>query len=253
MEKCEICNSKFKDKDALLSHIMDRHSGDGDTAIEITPEVCDELGLTETEINVVKSSLATGASDTELMYFLKACQSYGLSPIKKEIYYTKMGGKVTLVVSRDGYLTLAHRNPLFRGIHSDVVHEKDDLSIHTSVNDDGAMVQEIDHRYPGFGARGKVVGAWSRIDMANQAPVVVLVKIEDYDKGTPIWKQYKSAMIIKCAESIALKKVSDAAGLVSAAEIMEAKTPSNVRESEIADIEANVIDAEYSAAMEPNE
>ena len=235
METCEYCGTKVRDKDALMDHILLKHTKQDSTSIEITPEVCKEMGLTPTEVGVVKNSIATGASDEELLYFLNAAKVYGLNPIKKEIYYTKLGGKVTLMVSRDGYLKLAQNNPAYRGLHSAAVHEKDTFTINTTTNADGKMIQAIGHEIPGFGNRGKILGAWCKIDMEGQAPTVGTVKWEDFNKNTPIWKQYGGAMIEKVAQAIALKRVSGASGLVSTAEMIDTKYSKEIQAIDLED------------------
>lgn len=232
MEKCKICGRQFKDVDMLLNHIADEHGADNNKLIEITPELCTELGLTESQINVIKATVATGATDAELMYFLQAAAGLGLNPINKEIYFMKMGGKVTLVTGRDGYLKIAQRNPLFRGLHSSEVCEKDVFEVTTSTVD-GKMVQDVKHTINSMVSRGKVVGAWARAEMDGMAPVVVIATMEEYGKNTTTWKQYESAMMRKVPEAIALKRVCGISGMVTAAEIADEHSPKALQEMEV--------------------
>lgn len=232
MEKCKHCEKQFRTKEQLNDHILNVHIEDNTrTSIEASADVCTELGVTQNEFEVVRDSLAPGANEAELLYFLAAAKSYDLNPIKKEIFFSKMGGKVTLMVSRDGYLKLAHQSPNFRGIHSGVVCTNDTFSLGTSTGDEGELVQEMTHTIPSFGDRGKILGAWCRIDVMGQSPIIMLVEDDDYNKGTPIWKQYGAAMIIKCVESIALKRICDSAGLVSVAEMVDGNTNSVIQDA----------------------
>jgi len=251
MKECKHCGSKFRTDEALQKHILDKHvAGYEDTAVATIPEDTRlELGISETELEVISSTLAPGATVTELKYFLNAAKSYGLSPVKKEIYFTKLGGRVTLMVSRDGYLSLAHRNPSFRGLHSGTVYEKDTFTMNTTTDDDGEIVQEMVHIINAFGGRGKIVGAWARIDMADQAPVITVVDWNEYNKGTTIWKQYGAAMIRKVAENVGLKRISDAAGLVSVLEMSDSRYSDDLQRVDTGDdgvIDAEIIDDKES-------
>jgi len=236
MQICSVCGSKFKDTDALLNHIAEKHGPDNNSLVEITPELCTELGVTESQMDVIKDTVAKGATDQELLYFLNACRAYDLNPITKEIYYTKAGGKVVIMVSRDGMLKLAHRNPNFMGIHSGVVCEKDTFTLVTESGDGGTLMQTIKHVIPSFGKRGDILGAWCRIDMRDQAPIIHTVDWNDYNKNNQVWKTYGAALITKCAESVALKRVGEAPGLVSAAEMMDGRCPTGVIDAEIVDM-----------------
>lgn len=233
MEKCEICGSKFKDVDLLLNHIRDEHGNDKNELMVVNEALCTELGVTESQINVIKATVAKGATDAELMYFLHAAKGLGLSPINKEIYFTKMGGKVTLVTGRDGYLKIAQNNPLFKGLYSAEVCEKDDFAVTTITSQDGGTIQDVKHSFSSLTSRGKVVGAWARAEMDGQAPVLITTTMEEYDKKTTVWKQYPAAMIRKTAEAIVLKRVCGISGMVTAAEIADKRSSKELQEMEI--------------------
>ena len=124
----------------------------------------------------------------------------------------------------------------------------------TGSSDDGTIVEYAwdfynDGTYDAFGNRGKIIGAWCRIDMEGQAPLLTLAKWEDFNKNNPIWKQYGSSMIIKCAENIGLKKISgkNSAGLVSSAEIIDKKYPQEIQdidleEGQVIETEAKIVE-----------
>ena len=243
METCKICGSKFKDVDMLLNHIADEHGADNNKLVEITPALCAELGVTEAQIDVIRDTVAKGATDAELMYFLQASAGLGLSPINMEIYFTRMGGKVTLITGRDGYLKIAQRNPLFRGLYSCEVCEKDKFEV-TTTTLDGSIVQGVKHTFNSLTNRGKVVGAWARAEMDGQAPVVITATMEEYDKKTTTWKQYPAAMMRKVPEAIVLKRVCGISGMVTAAEIADKRMDKDIQEMEIS--ESDVIDAQYN-------
>lgn len=251
MEKCEICGSKFKDTDTLLNHIRDTHGNDKNEVMVVDEALCTELGVTKSEIDVIRNTVAQKATDSELMYFLHAAKSVGLSPINKEIYFTKMGGKVTLVTGRDGYLKIAQRNPLFKGLYSAEVCEKDDFVVTTTTSPDGGTVQDVKHSFNSLTGRGEVVGAWARAEMDGQSSVLITTTMKEYNKNTPVWKEYPAAMIRKTAEAIVLKRVCGISGMVTAAEIADKRSSKELQGMEITDedkaqMQKNVNDAFFN-------
>ena len=57
----------------------------------------------------------------------------------------------------------------------------------------------------------------------------MIVEWADYNKQSPTWKQYGSAMITKVAENICLKKVAGASGLVSTVEMCDERYPEDLQ------------------------
>jgi hypothetical protein len=97
------------------------------------------------------------------------------------------------------------------------------------------MVQDVKHTINSMASRGKVIGAWARAEMDGMAPVVVIATMEEYGKNTTTWKQYESAMMRKVPESIALKRVCGISGMVTAAEIADARADDAIQKMEITD------------------
>ncbi len=80
----------------------------------------------QTEIvNVIRQTVAKGASDAQLRMFLEVCRSTGLDPFLKEIYY--VAEKSIIMASRDGYLRVANQHPQFDGMETRV--ERDERNI----------------------------------------------------------------------------------------------------------------------------
>jgi phage recombination protein Bet len=165
----------------------------------------------------IKKSCAPLATDHELDTFIYLSNQYGLDPIKKEIYFIKYGGKATIMTSRDGYLTIAQRNPNFNGMESDAIYEGDRL---TKRDDCSILISYGDEHFKFDKAqlRGAFCNVYRKdMDMA----VSVLVALKDYKKDNDIWRQYTNAMIIKIAESQALKRAFGISGLVTKEELNE--------------------------------
>jgi phage recombination protein Bet len=189
------------------------------------------------QIELIKNTVAKGATDDELKMFTNIAQKYGLDPFIKEIWFIKRAKKVkgrdgnwdyprlpngeidyrdaeTLIMtSRDGYLKIAQRDPEFDGIIGFPVKEGDDFQI-------DAQNYHVTHK---FGAkRGKIIGAWSKVDHKHRKPVIVYADFVEYNApNSTTWKQYPSAMIQKVAEVLALKRQFGISGLVTREEMKD--------------------------------
>lgn len=113
------------------------------------------VGFNPSQVELIKNTVAKGATNDELEMFMYLATQYNLDPFKNEIWFVKYGGKTTIMTSRDGYLKYAQLNPEFEGLMSFVVREGDVFEI-------DASEYKVVHK---FGTkRGPILGAWSRCD-----------------------------------------------------------------------------------------
>lgn len=133
----------------------------------------------KTIIDTLKNTVAQGLSDPEFKLFTEFCKSTGLNPFKKEIWAIKAGGRLQLMTGINGYWTIANSHPQFDGTEQDI--EVDEAGIPIKAI---CKVYRKDRRFPSVG--------------------IALMK--EYKKGTPIWANMPSVMLMKCAESVALRK-----------------------------------------------
>lgn len=168
------------------------------------------------DIELIRKTVVPGATEDEIKTFLYLCQSYNLDPIKKEIYFIKYGGKSSILTSRDGYLKIANCNENFDGLESDVVYQGDKLVKRA----DGSLQIEYGESHMLFD-KSKLSGAFCNVWRKDRSKAIsIFVSIKDYyKKGAPIWEQYVNAMILKVAESMALKRAFAISGLVTREEI----------------------------------
>ena len=181
------------------------------TAIaKVEPQGAVALHWSNEQVDTIRRTVARDANDTELKMFLHLSETYGLDPFAKEIWCIKMGGRPTIMTSRDGYLKIANRNPHFKGMRADVVYEGDSFQ---KVGD------EVKHVY-GIQNRGKPVGAYCFVyrDDRNY-PIYVYAPFRDYYKSGGTWNTYPHAMILKVAEAQALKRAFSISGLVTQEEL----------------------------------
>ncbi|PUU88186.1 phage recombination protein Bet [Halanaerobium sp.] len=167
------------------------------------------ISFTKKEVETIKRTVASDANTDELRMFLHIAKTYGLDPFNKEIFFWKIKGKPTIMTSRDGYLKIADRHEEYNGLVSDVVRENDKFR---------RKAQGIDHEYGTN--RGDIIGAYALVYRKDREyPVYVFAPFQEYFAGTRVWSQYPSAMILKVAESMALKRAFTVSGLVTAEEM----------------------------------
>lgn len=168
------------------------------------------VGFDNSQVELIKNTVAKGATNDELEMFMYLANQYNLDPFKKEIWFMKFGGQTTIMTSRDGYLKYAQMNPEFEGLMSFVVREGDVFEI-------DASQYKVTHR---FGTkRGPILGAWSRCDRKGKKPFIAYVDFNEYNKKQGVWNSYPSAMIQKVAEVFVLKRAFGINGLVTKEEI----------------------------------
>ena len=171
------------------------------------------LEFNNEQIELLKNTVAKGATDNEFALFAHLAKTYGLDPFAKEIFFMKYGNQAaTIITGRDGYLKIANGRPEMDGIQSDSVCENDRLS----KNNDGT----VDHAY-GTPERGKVIGAYALVFRKDRSRAAYFYapRAEYNASSNPTWKKYPTAMIIKVAEACALKRAFSISGLVTQEEM----------------------------------
>lgn len=212
------------------------------------------------QIELIKRTVAKGATNDELAMFLHLASAYNLDPFKKEIWFIKRAKKrpdgtydynnadTIIMTSRDGYLKCAKQDPGFDGLQGFVVREGDTFEI-------DAENFRVTHK---FGTkRGKILGAWAAAYHKERKPCICFVDFEEYYKANSksnVWQTYPSAMILKVAEVFVLKRQFDISGLVSQEELSEldqAETMQNITPAPTQNVTETAL--EDSGEEEPQE
>lgn len=205
------------------------------------------LAFTPEQKQLIKNTVAKGASDDELALFLHLSQTYGLDPFAKEIFFMKYGNQAaTIITGRDGYLKIANGRPEMDGIQSDSVCKNDALT----KKSDGT----IDHTY-GTPERGPVIGAYALVFRKDRSRAAYFyAPMAEYNASSnPTWKKYPTAMIIKVAEACALKRAFSISGLVTQEEmdvsqegtrqVVQAQQEAQATYAEVQEDECSVLEA----------
>ncbi|MBU8908544.1 RecT family recombinase [Desertibacillus haloalkaliphilus] len=195
------------------------------------------LQFSPEKVQVLKNTVAKGATDDELEMFLHLASRYQLDPFAKEIWFLKRPKKVKdsrgnwdykrlpsgeidyegvepiIMTSRDGYVKVAQTDPDFEELNSFEIRSKDKFSFNP-------MTKEIQHE---LGAeRGHITGAWAICKRKGREPAMIVVDFQEYKNAAgknPVWDNYPSAMIRKVAEVIVLKRQFNISGLVTQEEM----------------------------------
>ena len=74
-----------------------------------------ELSITPESVELIKNTVAVGATNDELALFLHQAKKSGLDPLARQIYFVKRGGKTTIQTSIDGFRVVAERSGQYAG------------------------------------------------------------------------------------------------------------------------------------------
>jgi phage recombination protein Bet len=187
--------------------------------LRINPAVA-ELPEWESKIDLIRRTVAAGATADELELFFHQARRAGLDPLAKQIYFVKRQGKGVVQVGIDGLRLIADRTGQYAG------------------SDDAEFAAPNER---GFPSAAKVTVY--KMVQGQRCPFGATARWEEYFPGDAQgfqWKRMPHAMLAKCAEALALRKAfpADMSGLyvheeMEQAERSDAPTPLQVVEPDL--------------------
>lgn len=149
----------------------------------------------ESKIDLIRRTVAAGATADELELFFHQARRAGLDPLAKQIYFVKRQGKGVIQVGIDGLRLIADRTGQYAG------------------SDDAEFAGQTER---GFPAAAKVV-VYKMVG-GQRCPFGATARWDEYFPGDQQgfqWKRMPHAMLAKCAEALALRKAfpADMSGL----------------------------------------
>lgn len=160
--------------------------------------------FTDEQVELIKNTIAKGATSDELQLFLYTSQRVGLDPLIRQIHFVKRGGQMTIQTGIDGYRAVAERSGTLAGI-DDAVYDREDRA-----NPNKATVTVW--RWLG----GNRVSFTASARWAEYAP--------EGSQGF-MWRKMPYLMLGKCAEALALRKAfpNDLSGIYTKEEMAQAE------------------------------
>ncbi|HVA97665.1 MAG TPA: phage recombination protein Bet [Bacteroidia bacterium] len=195
--------------------------------------------IDKNKIDLIKNTVAKGATDDELKLFLYQATRSGLDPLTRQIYFVKRGDKVTIQTSIDGFRIIAERSGFYAGQDAPEFITKNNRLYKCSVSV-YRFNPETNERYKA--AVG--VAYW-----------------EEYcpDKGLDfMWNKMPHTMLSKVAEALALRKAfpQDLSGLYSSEEMEQSSNQQfGGVEKQVEDVKSNSVVPnmrEKTYEVEPN-
>jgi phage recombination protein Bet len=162
----------------------------------------DKVSITTDQKELIKRTVANGATDEELKLFIYDCTRRGVHPLDKLIHFTKRRGKYVPITSIDFMRTRAAETGEYAG------------------NDDAVFHGAGDNNTP-----NTATVTVYRVVMGQRCPFTATARWKEYKPDEDfMWKKMPYTMLGKCAEALALRKAfpQQLAGLYDSAEMDQA-------------------------------
>lgn len=163
-------------------------------------------GYTDSQIRLIKNTIAKDTNEDEFNLFFEAARSYGLDPFRKQILPMVFNKdkpdkrQMAIIVSRDGYRVMAQRCKNYRPAEEPATIEYSKEAVHPVTNPKGIVKATVYLR------QQDNQGNWFKV--AGEAYWDEFAAIKGYNDNQYLdgnWKKMPVVMITKCAESQALR------------------------------------------------
>ena len=177
----------------------------------VTLDTTEHARRMEAMRTVIKASICPkGIGEDEFTLFLEQCKRSGLDPLLRQAFCVprrfnagnrerpNWTTKHEFQPSESGMLARAEQFPGYEGISGAEVYEEDHVLLDYAT---GA----VEHRVNPAKRKGKLVGAWARVQRAGKVPTLVWVDLTAAQQDSPLWAKMPAVMVRKAARVAALR------------------------------------------------
>jgi len=175
-------------------------------------------GLGREQIELIKRTVASGATDDELAMFVAVCNRTGLDAFAKQIYFIKRGGRATIQTGIDGFRLVAQRTGELRGKAGPEWCGPDGEWRNVWLSDQPPAAARFAVRREGWDTPAWSVALWAEFCQRDAN-----------GRSQGLWASMPTHMLAKCAEALALRSAfpQELSGLYTSDEMGQADNPAH--------------------------